>query len=188
MAARPHWTEITEGLEKTVRDLCTKLAASEKKADSLNEILCVHQRKHGCETLYANGHLLDAAQCLLDIMNTASDVKADKIIMNWLSGEFRHHRLEEVVDFPLQDFTRKSMIALESTGDQALEMRSHNEARVAYSTALSLGPSPPSSLLEKWMRIMLSRSSTKEVLDAAAKVWLTRCSDSGCSYNLFTSV
>ena len=167
----PHWTEIIENLEKTVRDLCTKLATSEKKVDNLNEILCAHQQKHECETLYANGHVLDAAQCLLDIKNTASDdVKADKIIMNWLSGEFRHHRLEEVVDFPLQDFTRRSMIALESTGDQALEMKNHNEARVAYSTALSLGPSPPSSLLGKWTRIMLLRGSTQDVLDAAAKV------------------
>ena len=54
----------------------------------------MHQRRYECETLYAKGHVIDAAQLLLEIRNTASDeVDADKTVVNWLSGEFRHYGL-----------------------------------------------------------------------------------------------
>ena len=67
-------------LEKTVLELRTELADSQHK---------IHRQKHQCEALYADGHVIDAAQLLLKIVRTtADDVKVDATIMDWISGEF----------------------------------------------------------------------------------------------------
>ena len=74
-------------LKKIVQELRTELSNSQQKADSLTKILCTHRQKHQCETLYADGHVIDAAQVLFEIVRTASDeVKADTLIGDWLSG------------------------------------------------------------------------------------------------------
>ena len=58
----------------------------------------MHRQKRQCETLYADGHVIDAAQLLLRIVRTATDgVKADATIMDWISGEFRLHQPDETV-------------------------------------------------------------------------------------------
>ena len=52
------------------------------------QILRVHEQKHRCEALYAEGRIIDAAVSLLEIANTVSDdVKTNKLIMDWLAGE-----------------------------------------------------------------------------------------------------
>ena len=58
----------------------------------------MHRQKRQCETLYADGHVIDAAQLLLRIVRTATDdVKADATIMDWISGEFRLHQPDVTV-------------------------------------------------------------------------------------------
>ena len=69
--------------------LLIQLANTQHKADSLIKINCVHEQKHQCESLYAQGHIGDATECLLKIMNTIDDdVRENKLLMDWLSGEF----------------------------------------------------------------------------------------------------
>ena len=76
--------------------LRTELSDSQKKindhvqkADSLAKILFAHQQKYQCENLYASGRVMDAARILLEIVRTlGGDVKADTIIMEWISGGF----------------------------------------------------------------------------------------------------
>lgn len=67
---------------------------SKRKAESLIQILYPHEQKHRCEaTVYAEGHIIDAAVSLLEVASTINeDVKVDKIIMDWLSGEYPCHR------------------------------------------------------------------------------------------------
>ena len=84
--------ETNAVLEKTVLELRTELDSHRK----------IHQQKYQCEILYADGHVRDAAQLLLEIVRTAADdIKADPTIMDWISGEFRLHQPDETVQFPL---------------------------------------------------------------------------------------
>jgi hypothetical protein len=62
---------------------------------------------------------------------------------------------------------------LEKVGDEASNAEKQDEAVSAYSTALSLNPSNSTTVLIKWMRILLVRGSTNEALSAAAKVCFT---------------
>ena len=74
-----------------IQQLRTELNDSQQKIDSLTRVLRVHQLKDQCETLYADGHAVDTAQLLLEIVKTASeDVTAGTIIVEWLSGELGH--------------------------------------------------------------------------------------------------
>ena len=51
------------------------------------QILQVHEQKHHCETLYFEGRIIDAAVSLLEIVNTVNnDVRANNLIMDWISG------------------------------------------------------------------------------------------------------
>ena len=80
----PHPSDETIAvLKETVLELCTKLDDSQHK---------IYMQKYQCETLYADGHVIDAAQLVLEIVRTATDaVKDDTTIMDWISGEFRLH-------------------------------------------------------------------------------------------------
>ena len=70
--------------------LLVQLADAQHKADSLIRINHAHEQKHRCESLYAQGHIGDAAECLLKIANTIdNDVRENKLLTDWLSGEFR---------------------------------------------------------------------------------------------------
>lgn len=65
---------------------------------------------------------MDATQLLLQMARTVSDaVKADTIIMDWISGEFwfYHYRMGKKLQSLLSGFARKCIIALESIGDEA---------------------------------------------------------------------
>ena len=61
-------------------------------------------------------------------------------------------------------------MTLERIGDKASNIKKDDEAVAAYSTALSLGPSSPNTLLIKWANRMLIRGSAHEALSAASKV------------------
>ena len=68
------------------------------------------------------------------------------------------------------DLTNRCASTLEANGDEASKVEKFDEALVAYSTALSLGPSSLNIILIKWVRTMLIRCSANEGLDAAPKV------------------
>lgn len=158
-------SELSDG---HIQQLCTELADSREKSDSLNKILHAHRRRYQSEALYADGRVIDAAQLLLEIIATVSDdVKADTVIMDWVSGEFHHPELDVLVQPLLLGFSRKCVITLENLGDDASKVGNHDEALAAYSTALSLDLSTPNCLLTKWASTMLLRVSAHEVLDVA---------------------
>jgi len=47
-----------------------------------------------CESLYAQGRIQGATDCLLELANTVNDnVRASKFIVDWLAGEFRRRAL-----------------------------------------------------------------------------------------------
>lgn len=53
------------------------------------EVLHAHDKKDQCEHLYAQGRITDAANTLIEITNTTSEVvRADKSLADWLTGEF----------------------------------------------------------------------------------------------------
>jgi len=48
------------------------------------------EQKRQCESLFSQGRIQGAAECLLEFANTVNDdVKANKLIVDWLAGEFR---------------------------------------------------------------------------------------------------
>ena len=91
--------EAITDFKTTIQQLRTQLSDSQQNAKQLStelsssrQVIRAHQQKHECETLYANGHVVDAANSLLDITRSINDdVKSDAIIMDWLSGEFCCH-------------------------------------------------------------------------------------------------
>jgi len=49
---------------------------------------------HQCESLYAQGRIQAAAECLLEFANTVNDdVRASNFIIDWLAGEFQRRAL-----------------------------------------------------------------------------------------------
>ena len=68
------------------------------------------------------------------------------------------------------DFTNRCVLTLETNGDEASKVEKYDEALAAYSTALSLSPSTPRTLLSRWARLILVRGSTNEALDVATEV------------------
>ena len=158
-------------LEETNRQLCAKLAESNQKADRSAKILDALRRKQQCETLYADGHVIEATQSLLEFAETTSeDVKTDPLINASLPCEYCHNEVEESVRFQLSGFTDKCIMALEKIGDDASKAGNSQETLAAYYAALCLGPSTPTIILDKWARTMLSHSPTSKVLDVAIKV------------------
>ncbi|KAI9570046.1 hypothetical protein HD554DRAFT_2327718, partial [Boletus coccyginus] len=90
-----------------------------------------HEQIHQCESLYARGHIQGAAECFLEFSDTVhEDVRANKLISDWLSG-----------------FTHRCIMALERVGDEASNAGKQDEAVAAYSTALSLDPTIPNPLM-----------------------------------------
>ena len=70
----------------------------QQEADDLAHIVHVREQKHKCETLYAEGRIVDAAASLLEIKNTTSAaVRGDALITDWIAGEFWHCEPREVI-------------------------------------------------------------------------------------------
>ena len=81
--------KIANELRNQLATLRVQLAESRLKADSLTRINRAHEQKHQCESLYAQGRTYDAAESLLEIVNTINeDIRGDKLIFDWLAGEF----------------------------------------------------------------------------------------------------
>lgn len=60
-----------------------------QKSDNIAKVLFVHQQKYQCEKLYADGHVMNAARILLEVVKALDgNVEADNIIVDWLSGGF----------------------------------------------------------------------------------------------------
>ncbi|KAI9571789.1 hypothetical protein HD554DRAFT_2036681 [Boletus coccyginus] len=122
-------------LEQTNEELHVQLADAQHKAGSLLRINCAHEQKHQCESLYSQGRVQAAAECLLEMENTVNDdVRANKFIFNWLA-----------------EFTQRCVTMLESVGDRASSAGKQDEAATSYSTTLSLGPSIPNDIMLKWV-------------------------------------
>ena len=69
-----------------------QLADAQRKANGFNHAL---EQMHQCEFLYAHGRTQAAAECLLEIANTVDDdVRVNKLIMDWLSGELGRRALQ----------------------------------------------------------------------------------------------
>ena len=62
---------------------------------------------------------------------------------------------------------------LEIIGDEASNIKKHDEALAAFSTVLSFGPSTPNNVLIKWANTASIHGSANEALDAATKVCFT---------------
>ncbi|KAI9571644.1 hypothetical protein HD554DRAFT_1800783 [Boletus coccyginus] len=138
-------------LEQTLSD--TRL-----KADGLSRINHAHEQKHQCESLYAQGRIQSAAECLLEFANTVNDdVKTNKLIIDWLA-----------------EFTHRCITTLERVGDGASNAGKWDEAVAAYSTALSLGPTIPNTIMIKWANMILKRGSAHEASGAATKFKVPR--------------
>ena len=83
--------------ETTIQQLRTQLSDSQQNAKQLRtelsssrQVIRVHHQKHECEILYSDGHVVDAAETLLDITRSITDdVRSDAIIVDWLSGGLR---------------------------------------------------------------------------------------------------
>ncbi|KAH0831375.1 hypothetical protein J3R83DRAFT_14038 [Lanmaoa asiatica] len=161
-------------LEQTVQQLRTQHANSQHRADSLSRILRAHEQKHQCETLYAEGRIMDAALSLLEIINTVGEeVRTNNLLMDWFASESPCRGLGQSVQFPPLEFMNQCVSMLEQTGDEALNSGRHDEAVATYSTALLLSPSTPSTLVIKWASTVLIRGSANEALITATKVCVT---------------
>ena len=76
-------------LEQTIQELRVQLAESQHI-----QINRANEQNHQCESLYAQGRIYDAAESLLEMANTVNeDVRTDKLILDWLPGEFRRRAL-----------------------------------------------------------------------------------------------
>jgi len=151
--------------------LLVQLADTQRKADGLIRINHAHEQKHQCGFLYAQGRIHRAAECLFEIANTVGeDVRANKLIMDWLSGEFQRHASGQSIQSLPSEFTHQCVMTLERVGDEASNAGKRDEADAAYSTALLLGPSTLNAVVMKWADPLLIRGSAGETLKAAAKV------------------
>jgi len=72
--------------------------------------------------------------------------------------------------FHQPEFTQRCTTALERVGDEASNVDEREEAVAAYSTALSLGPIVPNTIIFKWANMVLKRRSVHEASSAANKV------------------
>ena len=72
----------------------------------------------------------------------------------------------------LSEFTHRCVSILEIIGDKASGAKNFDEAVSAYSTALSVDHPSLLTILNKWARIVLQRSSGSEAWGAAAEVRL----------------
>ena len=93
----PYQVKEIANFETSIQQLRTQLSNFQQIAERFSTelassqlVIRAHRLKHKCETLYADGHVIHAANTLLDITNFINDdIKSDMIIMDWLSGRFR---------------------------------------------------------------------------------------------------
>lgn len=115
---------------------------------------------------------MDAATSLLELMDVVTeDVRANKLIMNWLLGGLLRIRLKWSIQSMPSEFTHRCVSKLEATGDDASNAMKHDEAIAAYFAALSISHSTLDTLLLKWASKALIHCTANEALGAATKVF-----------------
>jgi len=68
-----------------------QLADAQRRADGINHAL---EQVRQCESLYAQGRIQGAAERLLELVSAVDeDIRANKFIFDWLTGEFRRRTL-----------------------------------------------------------------------------------------------
>jgi len=78
-------------LEKANQELREKLTDAQRKADGINHAL---EQVRQCESLYTQGRIQGAAERLLELASAVDeDIRANKFIFDWLTGEFRRRTL-----------------------------------------------------------------------------------------------
>lgn len=81
----PEFTDIIEEQDNLDKDI-----------DSLLAVLRAQEQRHRCEVLYAQGRINDAAETLVEILNTANEaVRTNELIITWLTGELQWRTLGE---------------------------------------------------------------------------------------------
>ena len=129
---------------------------------------------HQCESLYAQARIQGAAECFLKFAHAVhEDVRANKFIIDWLTGEFRRRALRYCIQSLPSEFTHRCITMLERVGDEASNADKRDEAVAAYS-ALSLGPTVSNALMFKWADMILKRGSAIEASSTAIKVFSPR--------------
>ncbi|KAI9456188.1 WD40-repeat-containing domain protein [Boletus coccyginus] len=164
-AADQEKEDLNETINSLRGDLCTRdnsssalriqLADAQHKADGINHAL---EQMYQCESFYAHGRIQGAVEYLLEFANVAhEDVRTNKFIIDWLT-----------------EFTHRCIAALEIVGDEASNADKWDEAITAYSTALSLGPTIPNTMMFKWANMALKRGSAREASSTATKFKVPR--------------
>ena len=120
--------------------------------------------------MYADDRIYDAAQHIVNVMT--EDLWHNKLVVNWLKGEFVHLVSEQYIQSLPSEFTHQCVSRLQGIGDEASSCKKHEEALSAYSMVLLLTPSPPEGVLIGWARMVLIRHSASEALGTVKKVWL----------------
>ena len=71
------------------------------------------EQKHHCEPLYVQGRIDEVAEPALEMENTTSeDVRANKLRVNWLSGTFRRHAVQQGVFTPPSELRHRCIATL----------------------------------------------------------------------------
>jgi hypothetical protein len=121
--------------------------------------------------MFASGRIYDAAQHLLEIINTTSeDLQHNELLMNWIEGESLHHFVRMYIYSLLSGFRIQCVSWLGVIGDDASSAENHVEAFSAYSAILSLTSSPLDTVLVGWARMGLRSHSINKVLKWIDKV------------------
>jgi hypothetical protein len=151
--------------------IARKIPNLEQTVQGLQCTVRVHEKKHQCETMFANGRIYDAAQYLLDIIDIMNEeLKHNELIANWLEGDSLSHFVGMSIHSLLSGFRNKCLSRLRVIGDDASIAENHVEAFSAYSAILSLTSSPLDTVLVGWARMGLRSHTVNEVLGSADKV------------------
>ena len=86
--------------ERRLWQVAEKNADLEKNVEALKAVVGVHEQLRHCEALYLSGHIKDAAESLIGLVNTAYEViRATKSLADRTTGELRCRRSEENLIF-----------------------------------------------------------------------------------------
>ena len=170
------WLQI-DLREPDIRRMGNEITDLDKTNKSLRSFLRAHERKYQGEASCSEGHLKDPADLFASLWTPrVSEIKTNKIL--WI-GPLVSSRLSTrvlYIEISLLEFTIRCVAKLESMGDAASNAEKHDEAIVAYSTALSL--SSPKDVSMKWTKTVLVHSSINGALSTVIKVYFTHHSKS----------
>ncbi|KIK11437.1 hypothetical protein PISMIDRAFT_690350 [Pisolithus microcarpus 441] len=111
----------------------------------------VQQRR--CETLYTQGRTTEVVDILLNITRTPDEeIRGSGVTADWIA-----------------DFTRRCVVTLERTGDEALGSAKYDDAIAQYSAALSLSPPSSTGLFLKRSRARTAKALCEGALQDATK-------------------